>query len=72
MQISSIIGLVLGIIAVVYGMYLKQAPLASLNNPAAFTIILVGTAASLFMAFPMSEIKKCRNCSKFCFSAGRS
>lgn len=58
MEISTIIGLVLGVVAVVYGMVLKHAPLTALNNPAAYVIILVGTAASVFMAFPFNEVKK--------------
>lgn len=58
MEISTVIGLVMGLVAVVGGMLLKHAPLQSLNNPAAFVIIFVGTAASLFIAFPTSEMKK--------------
>jgi chemotaxis protein MotA len=58
MEISTIIGLVLGLVSVVGGMILKHAPLQSLNNPAAFVIIFAGTAASLFIAFPTSEMKK--------------
>ena len=39
-------------------MFLKGAPLINLvNNPAAYVIIFVGTAATIFMAFPMSEVK---------------
>jgi chemotaxis protein MotA len=59
MKNSTIIGLILGLIALIGGMALKGAPLASLiTNPAAYVIILVGTAASVFMAFPMSDLKK--------------
>lgn len=59
MQISTIIGLVLGIMSLVVGMILKGAPVVNLvNNPAAYMIIFVGTAASIFMAFPMAEIKR--------------
>lgn len=58
MEKSTFIGIILGIVAVIGGMYLKNAPLTQLINPAAYIIIFVGTAASLFMAFPMSEIKK--------------
>ncbi|WP_410513004.1 flagellar motor stator protein MotA [Paenibacillus sp. BR2-3] len=58
MEISTIIGLVLSLIAVGWGMVLKGAPLYSLLTPAAYVIILLGTAASLFMAFPMQEMKK--------------
>lgn len=59
MKNSTIIGLALGFTALVFGMFLKKAPLINLvNNPAAYVIILVGTAASVFMAFPMSDLKK--------------
>lgn len=59
MEISTIIGLILGFVSLILGMFLKGAPLASLvSNPAAFVIIILGTAATLFVAFPMSEIKK--------------
>lgn len=59
MKNSTIIGLILGAIALIGGMALKGAPLISLiTNPAAYVIILVGTAASVFMAFPMSELRK--------------
>ncbi|MGN7361038.1 flagellar motor stator protein MotA [Paenibacillus sp. SAF-054] len=58
MEISTIIGLILGLIAVFVGMILKGAPLISLLTPAAYVIILGGTAATLFIGFPMSELKK--------------
>jgi chemotaxis protein MotA len=55
---SSIIGIFLGIFAVGFGMFLKGANMSALFNPAAFLIIFVGTAASLFVAFPMVELKR--------------
>jgi chemotaxis protein MotA len=55
---STIIGLILALLAIGVGMVLKGAPLHSLNNSAAFLIIFGGTAAALFIAFPMREIKK--------------
>ncbi|WP_025028945.1 flagellar motor stator protein MotA [Caldalkalibacillus mannanilyticus] len=58
MDKASIIGIFLGLIAVVVGMAAKGASPAALLNLAAILIIFVGTAASLFIAFPMSEIKK--------------
>lgn len=58
MEKSTLIGIVLGILAVGVGMVLKHASLTSLINPAAFMIIIVGTAASVFNAFPLSEIKR--------------
>lgn len=57
MEKSTVIGMALGLIAVGVGMALKGASPASLINPPAFLIIFVGTAASLFIGFPMSELK---------------
>lgn len=68
MEKSTIIGIVLGLVAVVGGMALKHAPVGSLVNPAAFMIIFVGTAASLFIAFPMSELKKFPTLMKLVFN----
>ncbi|WP_276357879.1 flagellar motor stator protein MotA [Cohnella caldifontis] len=59
MKNSTIIGLVLGLVALLVGMVLKGAPLVALvTNPAAFVIIIVGTVASVSVAFPMSDLKK--------------
>lgn len=58
MDKTSIIGIILGIIAVGVGMYLKGVNPSVLINPAAFLIILVGTMASVTVAFPIREIKK--------------
>jgi len=58
MEKSTVIGIVLALVAVIGGMYLKHAPLIQLINPAAYVIILIGTAAALFIGFPMSELKK--------------
>ncbi|MWC30733.1 flagellar motor stator protein MotA [Paenibacillus sp. MMS18-CY102] len=70
MEKSTGIGIGLGLVAIVVGMYLKGAPIINLvNNPAAYIIILVGTAASLFVGFPMSEIKKFPTLIKIIFSA---
>lgn len=69
MEKSTIIGIILGLTAVLLGMVLKHAPLSSLVNPAAFVIIFVGTAASLFMAFPMSEIAKFPKLLKLTFTS---
>ncbi|GAB6992624.1 flagellar motor stator protein MotA [Paenibacillus pini] len=58
MEISTIIGLILGVVAVLFGMVLKGAPIVSLLTPAAYVIILGGTAATLFIGFPMADLKK--------------
>lgn len=58
MEKSTYIGLFLGVIAVGAGMVLKGASLSALINPAAFLIIILGTIAAIFVAFPMTELKK--------------
>ncbi|MFD1957121.1 flagellar motor stator protein MotA [Paenibacillus thailandensis] len=68
MEKSTIIGIVLGLAALLGGMVLKGAGLENLINPAAFVIIIVGTAASLFVAFPMSELKNFPKLLKIAFS----
>lgn len=57
MEKSTVIGTVLGVISVFVGMVLKGAPLSALNNPAAFLIIVGGTAACLYTAFTMDQMK---------------
>lgn len=58
METSTIFGLVLGLAAVLVGMVLKGASLVALINPAAFMIIIVGTAACLLNGFSLDHIKK--------------
>ncbi|BBI30789.1 flagellar motor stator protein MotA [Cohnella abietis] len=69
MKNSTIIGLFLGFFSLIFGMILKKAPLASLvTNPAAYVIILVGTVASVMVAFPMSELAKVPKLFKLIFA----
>ncbi|WP_371380522.1 flagellar motor stator protein MotA [Sporomusa aerivorans] len=58
MEKSTVIGMVMGIVAVLVGMALKGASPTALINPAAFMIIFVGTAAALFNAFSLEQIKQ--------------
>lgn len=58
MELSTIIGLVLGFLIITVGLVLKGASLAVLVNPAAIVIIFVGTAACLFNGFSMNDLKK--------------
>lgn len=57
MEKSTVIGIVLGFVSIFVGMVLKGAPISSLNNPAAFLIILGGTFACLFIGFKMDQMK---------------
>lgn len=58
MEKSTLIGIILAFVALLAGMALKGASLISLFNPAAFLIIILGTVAAIFIAFPMSDLKK--------------
>ena len=58
MEKSTLIGVIMGVLAVTVGMVLKGASITALINPAAFLIIIVGTAAALLNAFPMAQIKQ--------------
>ncbi|MEH7380657.1 flagellar motor stator protein MotA [Bacillus sp. JJ1533] len=58
MDKSSLIGVILGLIAVFVGMVLKGVSLSALINPAAFLIIIIGTIAAVTIAFPTSELKR--------------
>lgn len=58
MDKTSIIGIILGLIAVGVGMVLKGVSLTALINPAAILIIILGTIATVLIAFPTNEVKK--------------
>lgn len=58
MEKSTVIGVIGGILAICVGMVLKGASITALINPAAFLIIIAGTAAALCNAFPMQRVKK--------------
>ncbi|PLR87058.1 flagellar motor stator protein MotA [Bacillus sp. V33-4] len=58
MDKTSLIGVILGIIAVGVGMVLKGVSVVALANPAAILIILIGTASAVIIAFPTDEIKR--------------
>ncbi|HEY4602019.1 MAG TPA: flagellar motor stator protein MotA [Cerasibacillus sp.] len=58
MDKASVIGIILGIIAIGLGMVLKGVGIVALLNPAAILIILLGTVATVLISFPMRTIKK--------------
>ncbi len=58
MDLLSIIGMVLALIAVVGGSVLKGAGIGALINGAAFVIVIVGTLAAIFVHTPMATFKK--------------
>ncbi|MGO4887278.1 flagellar motor stator protein MotA [Anaerobacillus sp. MEB173] len=58
MDKTSIVGIILGVLAILFGMLAKGTSLGVLFNLAAILIIFAGTAAAILIAFPMKEIKK--------------
>ncbi|RLQ94481.1 flagellar motor stator protein MotA [Falsibacillus albus] len=58
MDKTSVIGIVLGILAIGLGMFFKGLSPSVLINPAAIMIIIVGTIAAVTIAFPSSDLKK--------------
>ena len=58
MDFSTVFGLILGFVALFVGMAMKGVTPGSLLNVAAILIIIFGTAASVIIAFPMSELKR--------------
>lgn len=71
MDKTSLIGVILGIIAVGVGMVLKGVPVNALFNPAAILIIFVGTAAAVIVAFPTKVIKNIPALFKVIFKENR-
>src|SRR5690625_1626872 len=65
---TSIIGLIVGIVAIGLGMILKGVSVESMLNPAAFLIIIFGTVASVLIAFPTRIIKKVPRLFKIVFT----
>ena len=58
MDKMSLIGIILGVASIIVGMIFKGTSLMVLVNPAAIIIILVGTAATILIGFPASEVKR--------------
>lgn len=68
MDKTSIIGILLAIISVGSGMVMKGVDISVLINPAAILIILAGTAAAVFVAFPTYELIKLPKLIKIIFT----
>ncbi|MFF2754916.1 flagellar motor stator protein MotA [Psychrobacillus sp. NPDC058041] len=58
MDISTVVGLIIGLVSLLVGMYLKGVSPDSLLVPAAILIIIFGTIAAVVIAFPMNELKR--------------
>ncbi|MEX2103928.1 MAG: MotA/TolQ/ExbB proton channel family protein, partial [Bacilli bacterium] len=56
-EIASLVGIILAVVAIGFGIVMKGVLLSALWNPAAILIIIGGTAAAVFLAFPMKKLK---------------
>jgi len=57
MELTTIFGVIVGVVAVVGAMIFKHINFAVLLNPAAFFVIIVGTIATILNSFPAKNIK---------------
>ncbi|KMN44859.1 flagellar motor stator protein MotA [Bacillus sp. LK2] len=71
MDFATIIGIILGVVAVVVGMVVKGADVMALMNPAAALIIFVGTFAAVCIAFPMNQLKRVPKLFKVLFGSNK-
>jgi len=63
----TILGVVVGVLAVLAAMVLKHIPFVAFMNPAAFVIIIVGTVASILNSFTARELKNIGSLFKILF-----
>ncbi|WP_301109692.1 flagellar motor stator protein MotA [Sporosarcina sp.] len=68
MDLSTVVGLVVGLVALLVGMTLKGVTPDALINPAAILIIIGGTVAAVVIAFPMNELKRVPKLFKIIFT----
>lgn len=68
MDIATVVGVILGCVAIIVGMIFKGASPAALINPAAIMIIIVGTIAAVMNAFPLKELKELPSLFKIIFT----
>ncbi|WP_246943941.1 flagellar motor stator protein MotA [Bacillus pinisoli] len=69
MDKASLIGIILGFSGLLVGMIFKHVSPVVLLNPAAFFIIMVGTAGAVSIAFPGHELKKLPKLLKIIFTS---
>src|SRR5699024_10722973 len=68
MDKTSVIGFILGIVAVGVGLVIKGDSMSALINPAAILIIIAGTIAAVLIAFPTKTIMKLPSLFKIMFT----
>ncbi|MFC4727307.1 flagellar motor protein [Coralloluteibacterium thermophilus] len=68
MDVLSLAGLLLALVALVGGSILKGAGIAGLWSPAAFVIVIVGTVAAILLQTPMATLKRALGMASWVFS----
>lgn len=58
MDLMSILGFIIGIIAVVGGAYLEHLPPTAIYAPTAFLIVMGGATGAIMVSYPPSDIKR--------------
>jgi chemotaxis protein MotA len=58
MDLMSILGLILGMAAVVGGAYLEHLPPTAIYAPTAFIIVMGGAFGAIMVSFPISDLKR--------------
>jgi len=66
-DILSILGFILAMVALIGGSILKGSGVAALWGPAAFVIVIIGTLAAIFMQTPMNTFKHGMKMAKWVF-----
>lgn len=57
MEITTVLGLIVGLVAVLGAMVFKGIAFSALANPAAIFVIFVGTAATILISYPLKNLK---------------
>ena len=68
MELTTILGVIAGVVAVVGAMIFKHINFAVLLNPAAFFVIIVGTIATILNSFPAKNLKSLGSLFKILFN----
>lgn len=68
MELTTIIGVVIGVLSIAGAMILKHISFSVLLNPAALLIIIVGTVAAVMNSYPGEDLKKVGKLFKIIFT----
>jgi len=71
MELTSIIGIIIGIISIIVAMFFKQISFSVFYNPAALVVIFVGTCASVLNSFTGRELKNLGHLFRLIFTTGK-